>query len=228
MKMQLGLYQNESASETKNFDFTWCLQNKSSFCVKITWDTSLRRLDNLLWILWENQNLCRLLMLPFPSRQDDSGSCTQDTPKMPEFLETKNCKDNQPWAFFSEGCHNFPSQTPPSNYLLGFTFGFKKIVESPHWLITTPHISIDQQPFSKTFFKNHFRLDSLKKQLHINYQLSTINHQQVSSWNFPPGRFIFCRRLVLRHNSIDFFPAQQQQSVHGIQVDSASNSLGVF
>ena len=49
----------------------------------------------------------------------------------------------------------------------------------------------------------------------------------LESRNFPPGRFIFCRRLVLRHDSIDFFPAQQQQTVHGIRMDSASNSLGV-
>jgi hypothetical protein len=38
------------------------------------------------------------------------------------------------------------------------------------------------------------------------------------------GSFIFFRGLVLSHDPIDVLPAQEQQTVHSIQVDTTANS----
>lgn len=38
------------------------------------------------------------------------------------------------------------------------------------------------------------------------------------------GSFIFFRGLVLSHDPIDLLPAQEQQTVHSIQVDTTANS----
>ena len=88
-------------------------------------------------------------MLPFHSRPDDSGSCTQDTPRMPrEFFGSEKLGQRAASLFFADICHNFPSLLPPSN---SPTFQF----------IISPI----------TFFKESFPCgESKKSQLHINYQ----------------------------------------------------------